>query len=416
MNKELIIDIILCIVLAAVIIFEIMFGVNTLKAKWLTDTSKIIDGSKNYGSSIGLVETAFSWPDAPEPDVSGDVVAIDENRFKIHGTTSADTEIQANYVYYADLEDSSSKYVRYEEVLDTNKLDAFHNALVRYFSGDNGAFVDLLPVNTTDDSIIAYQQNFTDGAIPVMYDSMSENYFMFLDCGTSYYRLQCEDPFVVTDAKVTVHYASAADDPLLSHAWSTYEAGAIDNTRQSLMDGAGNKAYDSENKYTDANGNTYTGTSNIKPSSTTYLSEADDQARALLVSYGNKIFNEQGLSDDGSGAIDISSIEALKSQWLLTETQYSYTDNGITINGLSGSRSSTSFEISGNATNALSSSRPWVLCIKFMGDGGKLLGVKVIDNRSNPIPAKGVSYFTMSLTPEEGIQFADIVALQFAVH
>ena len=59
------------------------------------------------------------------------------------------------------------------------------------------------------------------------YDEGSEQYFMYLDCGTTYYLLQCDEPFIVSDAKVTMHYNSAGDDPMTAHAWSTYEAGAI---------------------------------------------------------------------------------------------------------------------------------------------------------------------------------------------
>ena len=414
MNKEMIIDIVICVILSIVIILEIMFGVKTIQAKCSTDTSKIIEGSMNYGNEIGLVQTVFSWPDAPEPYIGGDVVAIDENRFRINGTTSDDLDVQQNYVYYSNFEDNSSCFLQYEEILDKNAIDRFHIALQDYFSGDSSAFLQLIPVNTTPEAITAYQQNFTDGAIPVFYDNFTQNYFMFLDCVTSYYRLQCTEPFVISDDKVTVHYASAADDPLTEHAWSTYEAGAIDNTRQQLMDGTLDSY--TQSGYVDGSGNQYTGNSNLQSNDALYMSDADEQARALLVSYGNKKFDEKGNALDGSGAIDISSVVAQRSQWLLTETQYSFTDNGITINGLSGSRSSSYFELSGNATNTVSSSRPWALCVKFMGEGNTLLGVKVIDNRSNPIPADGVSYFTVKLDSSDDIVFGDIVAVQFAVH
>lgn len=422
MNKDVIKDIIICIVLAIVIIFEIIFGVNTLKSKWSTDTTKIISGSSSYGQSIGLVETVFSWPEAPEPNAGGDIVSIDENRFQINGLTTNDSHnIQKNYVYYSAIDDhNASRFIQYEEVLDTAKVDQFHAALTSYFSGDAGAFVPLLSVNTTPEAIVAYQQNFTDGAIPMFYDDTTGNYFMLLDCVSSYYVLSCVDPFAVSDAKVTVHYASAADDPLTEHSWSTYEAGAIDNTRQQLMDSNSTLGSytqsDIGQTYTDTAGNQYTGNSQIQSNNELYMSDADEQARAVLVSYGTKKFDEAGNAEDGSGSIDISSVTAMKSQWLLTQTQYSFTDNGITINGLSGSRSSSSFEVSGNATNTIRSSRPWVLCVKFMGEDNKLLGVKVIDNRSNPIPADGVSYFTVNLDSSDDIVFSDIVAIQFAVH
>ena len=418
LNKEMVIDIIICILLSIVIIMEIIFGVNIVKDKWTSDTSKIINGALNYGNSIGLVDTVFNWPEAPKPEAAGDIVQIDENRFKINGATSAAMDIQPNYVYYSDLVDQSSQFLKYEEILDSNKVSAFQEALANYFSGDASAFLDLLPVNTKAEALEAYQQNFIEGAIPFLYDSVTENYFMFLDCGTSYYVLQCYEPFEVSDAKVTVRYPSVVDDPLMFHAWSTYEAGAIDNTRQQLMNGTLN-SYTEANvgeSYIDSVGNEYTSNSTVQPNTALYVSDADNQARALLVSYSNKEFDTEGKTADGSATIDINSAEAMRSLWMLTATQYSYTSNGITINGLTGSRSASTFEISGNATNTVASSRPWVLCIKFMGENNKLLGVRVIDNRSNPIPAEGVSYFNISLDTSDNIAFADIVGIQFAVH
>lgn len=422
MNKEMIKDAVICIILTVVIVFEIVTGFNMLKDKWKLDTSKIISSSTTYGQSLGLVETVFSWPDAPEPEARGDVISIDENRFKINGISSDDSyNTQPGYVYYSTFETNLSRFVQFEEVLDSNKVDLFHNALVDYFSGNASAFLSIMSANMLEENIIAYQQNFTEGAVPVFWDEGTGRYYLLLDCVTSYYVVSSMDPILVTDASATVHYAKASDDPLTSHSWSTYEAGAIDNTRQALMDSEDGEmtAYTQSNVgevYTDSTGQNYTMESNTQSNTQLYASEADEQARAVLVSYSNKEFDELGNALDGSCKLDISSTTAMRSQWLLTQTQYSFTDNGITINGLSGSRSSSAFEISGNASNTISSRRPWVLCVKFMGENNTLLGVRVVDNRSNPIPADGVSYFTVNLDSSDNIDFSKIVAIQFAVN
>lgn len=433
MSKNVLIDVLICIVLGIVIVAEVIFGFRMLQNKWTKDTAAVIQQSTDYGKKVGLVETVFSWPEVTYPNEHGDVVEIDENRFQVNGEAVANTSTQAGYCYYASADDSNaSHYIQYKEVVDKGSVDGFHNALVSYFEGDKAGLTTLLPVNTVEENVQAFQQTFTDGAIPVLYDSGSEMYFMFLDCVSSYYLLQCDEPFVVSEDKVTLHYGNAGDDPMRTHAWSTYEAGAIDNTRRALadkdsvlnsytnpdLDNIGSSAGQASAgaPSIDQSGNEYTNTSEVDSQSQLYMTPEDDAARELLVSYGSKKFGEDGTAEDGSTTIDISSTSALASQWVLTETQYSYTDYGITLNGLSGRRTSSLFEINGSASNTLSASRPWVLCIKFMGENNVLLGVKVIDNRNSPIPADGVSEFSVQLGASDEIEFSRIVAIQFAVH
>lgn len=431
MDKHTLIDIIICIVLTVVIGAEVMVGFRMLQNKWASDTTKIIDQSASYGKMQLQVDTAFSWPEATQPDVNGDVVAIDANRFRVNGLTTNKSTDQTGYAYYSSVDDSNaSHYIQYKEVLDKSTVDGFHNALTSYFDGDSEGLVSLLEVNTVPENIQEYQQTFTDGAIPILFDSGSGLYFMFLDCVNSYYLLQCDEPFCVSDDKVSLHYGNAADDPMTTHAWSMYEAGAIDNTRKALMDNdqaldsytqtgtveSGTSAVSNGGVTVDIAGNSYTNQSEVSDSSALYVTPEDDAARELLVSYGSKKFGADGTAEDGSGSIDISSTSAKASEWVLTETQYSYTDYGITLNGLSGRRTSSLFEVNGSASNTVSAARPWVLVIKFMGADNTLLGVKVIDNRANPIPADGVSQFSVQLGASDEIQFSDIVAIQFAVH
>lgn len=427
MQKETLIDVIVNIVLIIVIVIEIMVGFKMLENKWAHDTSSVIDKSILHGKQVGVIETVFSWPEVTGPDAKGDIVEIDENRFQINGTATPNAT-KAGYVYYSSATDSNaSHYVQYKEVIDKNSVDGFHKSLTSYFEGNAEGLVSLLGINTQAENVTAYQQTFTDGAIPVLYDEGSEQYFMYLDCGTTYYLLQCDEPFIVSDAKVTMHYNSAGDDPMTAHAWSTYEAGAIDNTRQKMMskdDQLSSYTNPSELEVGQANsgttsvdmsGNEYTNQSDTSTATELYMTPEDEAAREIILSYGTKKFLADGSAEDGSTNIDISSTSALASQWVLTETQYTYTDYGITLNGLSGRRTSTLFEINGVASNTISSTRPWVLCVKFMGEDNTLLGVKVIDNRNNPIPADGTSDFSVQLGASDEIDFAKIVAIQFAM-
>ena len=414
MNKEIIIDSLLSLLFAVMIVVELVVGVNMFEKKRIADTTLIIEKSMKRGTSIGLIEEKFSWETAPEPDISGDVIQIDSNRFRINGTLTDDSNKQEGYTYYSSLESKESEYIRHEVVVDPAQIEEIRKASEEYFNGTVDAFINVMSSATEIENITPYQQDFKGGVIPIFYDKEIDKYIMYLDCVTSVYVLKCKDPFVVTDAKISVKYPDAKHDPLREHAWSTYEAGAIDNTRQQLLDSEAPTGNYTQSGLQDVLNYSYK--DSVASNAGMYISEADEDKRSLMISYGTKKFDESGKSTDGSLVIDTTSTIAMSSEWKLTQTQYSYTYEGITINGLSGRRNNNIFEISGNATNMLSHSRPWVLCIKFMGENNKLLGLKVIDYRSAPIPANGTSFFEASISSSEDINITDIVALQFMFH
>lgn len=420
MDKKTILDILICVALVVVIIVEIVFGFNLLKNKWAADVNLVISKSMDYGQQLGLIETVFSWPSVEEPSLSGDVVEIDENRFRINGVLTDDNKNSKGYVYYASYPSNESQYLQYEEILDTEKLILLQQAYIDYFNGTADALLPLLNVTVESANVTAYQQNFTEGVIPIFYDNGSEKYYMVLNCTSSYYVLSCKEPFVLTDAKVSVHYGDIASDPLKEHSWSTYEAGAIDNTRQKLMNSDSTlESYTQSNVgevYTDVAGNSYTQQNTVVDNQALYMTQADEDKRARLVEYGRHEYNTDGTYKEGTGSIDITSATAKASEWVFTQSQYSFTNNGITINGLTGDRTPEVLTISGNATNIVDSIRPWVLCAKFLNDKGELLAVKVLDNRSNPIPASGTSYFTVEVKADESVDIKSITCVQFEAH
>lgn len=413
LDKRTVIDIVVSVLMCIVIFFEIKTGMGLLTNKWESDANKLVQAAKSAGQDIGIIDTAFHWPEVEYPREDGDVVKIDGNKYQINGElTGVDTDYNGT-IYYADIETKASKQLNYGEVVDLNMVTHFREALTRYFEGDAELLLQIAEPETSLDDWECYQQEFMGGVIPIMYNTVDSVYVMVLDCNTSFYLLKCSDPFVVTDGRVTVHYSDPTKDPLKEHTWNHYELGAIDNTRWQLSMGI---TYDED-------GNpSRTDTGSLDPDSSDdsvdslYNKPADQTARQTLVSYADKEFNEDGKALDGSCALDLTSTAAKASEWVLTETSYTFTDNGLTINGLSGKRNATEFEISGNVSNMMSSERPWVLVVKFMGDSSNLLGVRVLDNRSDPIGADGVASFTVSLNVDSGIDFSQITAVQFEVH
>lgn len=433
MGKKTLVDLVLIVVSCIAITVEIIVGFRMLENKWASDTGKIANLSAIHGQEVGLIEETPRWEEAPSPTSTGDIVAIEENRFQVNGVSTKSSDLSTDKVYYSSVDDNNAAhYLQYNEVLDPSTVDTFHTALTQYFAKEDTPLLNLLPMNVQAANITCYQQTLADGAIPVIFDAGSNSYIMFLDCGSSYYTIQCDEPFILSEGSITVHYGIAGDDPMTQHAWSTYEAGAIDNTRKALSDDdtinsytqqgtviAGESAVgqaSSGNIAIDGSGNAYTGTSEVNASNQLYMTDEDERMRELLVSYGGMEFNADGTSVDGNTVIDTTSATAKASEWVLTATQYSFTDKGITINGLSGKLTNDYFQVGGKASNTISSARPWVLCVKFLDEDGNLLGVKSIDNRSNPIPADGVSDFFIQLETMDNIEFQNIKAIQFAVN
>lgn len=397
--KNTIISIIIMIALTAGIVGEIVIGVDMFKNKNIKDTQDLINYASVQGKANISIAPLFNFPDAPEPNSDGDVVAIDNNRFKINGTVTDTSNTTLGYIYYATLDNQESRLLTYQN--KTSNLIEFKTALDSYLSGLPDDLVDMLPVSTQAENLTYYQQNHINGVIPIIYDDGSKEYYMFLNCGTSYYVLHAPDVFYVTDEKLTVHYPSPKEDPMRSHEFSTWEVGAIANTREQLTNGE------------------FSGTpvskGNATSSSDTYTSADDEDIRDMLVAYGRYNWKEDGTSTETRMKVDIVSTEAKASQWVLTETAYTYSTAGLTINGLYAKRTPTSFSIEGDIKNNIDASRPWVMCIKFMNREGGLLGLKVLDNRNMRLGASETSRFSCNLGSAEGVDLDSIYAIQFEV-
>ena len=86
--------------------------------------------------------------------------------------------------------------------------------------------------------------------------------------------------------------------------------------------------------------------------------------------------------------------------------------NGLTLNGLHATRDPNQFMIEGKVTNTLSTSRPWVLVVKYIGDG-QLLGLSVVDNRQNALAGGADTTWSVTVTKEDNVEFSKITDIQF---
>lgn len=409
MDKKLITQIITTVCLIAVIIAELFIGVRMVKQRSSYKTDSLISLAKTMGTPNTTIENNTWYEEVPEPE-DGDVIKIGDVRIKLSGEADDTSSNTSQYIIYADLETRNPIQFSYME--HTERFDLLSMAIANYF--DNPASTEgitkLLPVNVMPENLTFYQQSLADQNIPVVYDNASDCYYMFYPGKDYYYVFSSKKPFKITTDKVTVHYKDPNDDPLRSHTYSAYEVNAVENTLNA-MDDEDKAGYDG------------TVLSNTTPQdvANNYTTEAASNTRNTIVSYAGKKWNKDGTSVDGNYMIDLTSNDAKASEWVLKSehTSYSYTTDGLNLTGLQGKRDSAAgvFELSGKIQNLDKASRPYALAVIFVDSTGQLLGVKVVDNRTNPIEANGVSEFSVTAnTAADGFDVADISSVMFKLY
>ena len=177
-----------------------------------------------------------------------------------------------------------------------------------------------------------------------------------------------------------------------------------------------------EEDLADFDGTVLTSSNNntVSSDNQTWNNETAKAARDSIVSYANCVWNADGTSSNSSLKIDLTSTSAKASEWVLKSehTSYTYTDSGLNLTGLNGMRDSTAglFELSGKIQNLENYSRPYALAIMFMDSNGQLLGVKVVDGRTNPIEANGVGEFSVRISKTvDKINVSDIYSVMFSM-
>lgn len=409
MDKKLIKQIITTVCLIAVIVAELFIGVRMVKQRSSYKTDSLISLAKTMGTPNTTIENNTWYEEVPEPE-DGDVVKIGNVRIKLSGEADDTSSNTSQYIIYADLETRNPIQFSYME--HTERFDLLSMAIANYF--DNPASTEgitkLLPVNVMPENLTFYQQSLSDQNIPVVYDNASDCYYMFYPDKDSYYVFSSKKPFKITTDKVTVHYKDPNDDPLRSHTYSAYEVNAVENTLNA-MDDDDKAGYDG----------TVLSNTTTQDVANNYTTEAASNTRNTIVSYAGKKWNKDGTSVDGNYMIDLTSNDAKASEWVLKSehTSYSYTTDGLNLTGLQGKRDSAAgvFELSGKIQNLDKASRPYALAVIFVDSTGQLLGVKVVDNRTNPIEANGVSEFSVTVnTTADGFDVADISSVMFKLY
>lgn len=108
---------------------------------------------------------------------------------------------------------------------------------------------------------------------------------------------------------------------------------------------------------------------------------------------------------------------AIKSQWKISNSAYSYDEAGLIISTLHVTRSASEFTIKGNITNKIDAERPYVIVLKFLNYESKLVTVRVIDNRTKPLEPLGTGSFEVSLDVEKDkLDTSKITIMQFEVY
>lgn len=406
--KNTILGILLAITLTAVTNAEFIIGFKVLYNKQIDDVSSLIDIASRHGQASVSIDEISVYSEVPEIDKDGDVIGLkDYNiKVKIHGVVTDDSMSSYGKYSYCNAEDASSCVFAYEHKAVGYK--DFLSALNSYWHGEPEEILDVCSIAHAGSDVEYYQNSAASGSVPVVYIDSVNLYYMFVDCADdSYMILSAPDPYVLSDEKITVHFGDPSTSPMLSHTYSDYETLAAENTIRSLLDGA-DEDTDVDNPYT-SNG--------ISGASVNYTSEAANAVRNQLVSLSNYTFDKDGKSTETSYKVDISSDTAKESEWVLTETEYDYTNNDLRISTLSGKRTENEFSISGNINNMLDTERPYVVIVKYLDSNGGLLGLSVIDKRATPLAPSDASTFSVIITPvRNNIDIRKITSVMFEAY
>lgn len=409
-NFRLVVGIIGALLMTVIFVFEIRIGFNIFQRKLLSDTDALTQISKDAGSASVSIDTMAVYPEVEGVDPDGDVIKLYnyDLKVKLNGTVT-DTAKDSYGVYkYAQSGTNAAMTLSVESFKsDLEKLTEAYNA---YLYGDKMALANATSLVIKDDAAQFMVQSYREGPIPMLYSEGTQTYTAFVPLEDDFLVLSAKDPFLLDTGKISVHYGNPSENPMLMHTYSDYEELASRNQITKIL----------ENKIKNENGelddleSPYQ-SSNVVGTAETYTSRADNTTRAQLVSYADYEWQEDGVAAGTSMMIDTTSVRAKESEWKLTETVYSYSYAGLQLMNLSGQRSSTNLTISGNIVNELDSERPYVIVVKFIGEGDVLLGLNVVDGRETPLSPSTFKEFSVSASASD-VKIADVVAVQFEIY
>lgn len=359
------------------------------------------------------VKTVYTWPTAPDVDDNMNVIKLhdtDEN-VRVNGILSTfDPDYSNSYTYtHVDEQTPNKVYITEKPGYE----DLYAEAYAAFVSGDATSMASLVDYNITDTSVI-YQQNYAEGAVPVIWDEeIKQFYIIYTKNDGTVFVVNCNEPCELTKDIATVNYGDATKNPQLSHTYSDYELWAANNTLEELKDS--NKKSDGDDKDKDIK-ESYT--NNDNGAANNYVSNIDNDKRKQMADYATLSWKEDGTSTTNADVkLDITGSEAKKSQWTLTSTTYSYTYAGLTLSKMSAKRNSTMFSLTCNVNNNVDAERPYVVIVKYLDKDGHLIGVKVVDKRATPLASKGVDTVSVDINNiEDKCAIENITAVQFDIY
>lgn len=407
--KKTVGGIILAVVLTIVIVFEFKAGFDMVHNRQMSEINTFIQSASEYGKASVSIDEVAVYDEIPAVSETGYVVAVPtyDFRIKLNGELSDDSNEETGVYNYV------SNETHTQQALYVSKVEAdvtgFRNALKSFWFGDTTALPAYAFSGSVPEDVQFFQCTYRGGNVPVLYSESQSSYVMLISCEGEYFlQLTSAEQFALTDDLVTVAFGDPMANPQSFHTYSKYEEQATTNTLRELKEKEENGDSGEATPYT---------TSEVPGTSTTYTSKADDTKREQMSSMSKFAWKKDGTSKDTDLKVDITSEEANKSKWVLTETTYSYEANGLKLYALSGSRSAETFSIEGTIQNMLNAERPYVLIIKYLDTNNELLGISVVDKRTAPLKPEGVDKFSMSVVPaKDKIDIQRIASMMFEVY
>lgn len=396
------------VVLLLVIIFETKIGFNMLYNRQMSAVDVFNDIASSAGKARVSIDTLATYDEVPFTYTDGDVIDVNAGegntpvRVQISGALTDSSYQDYGYYHYSDPDNISETVT----VLNGDMSPELEQTIHDFWYGSTEAmYAAMTGGGMTANALSYYQCTFNTGNAPMMHDDTANLWYMFVQHGDTYTVVQAPNPFILSDDKLTVHFGDPSVDVPLTHTYSDYETLAAENTIRDLTEENSDgeevtviNPYVSESDGTD-----------------TYDTMDDDKRRMQMVQLGEYTWDANGTSVETTMTVDITSQNALKSQWLLTATTYTYENAGIKISGLTANRSADEFKISGNVNNTLTTERPYVMVLKFIDAKGQLVGIRVLDYRSTKLAPEGVAAFSATI-PASEMSIASIASVMFDIY
>ena len=232
--KNIILNVAVTAVLIIVIIFELNVTVNLHSKHMVKKTNDIYEAAKAAVASDLKIDKVSPVQEMIPPISNGDVIEASGLRVKLNGFALEYSQGDSISVRY---EDQYSDVHTFFCDKGDQPFNEFIQAYDRYFNGDQSMLAKFLPDEYEDDKLDYMKQTTVLGIIPVIQDSASSVYYMFVPGNSDYTVLHCDQQFTLTDSMITSTFDEASDDPMVHHVFSDREIEAIINTRNELTAG-----------------------------------------------------------------------------------------------------------------------------------------------------------------------------------